>query len=330
MSSNQKGELIFDNHPQQFSTIGQVVAVYRERYLVEANNEHRFMEVSGRFRHLNHGKSSYPQVGDFVVFHRTNDAGIIESVQERRSVLDRTDVGTIGERQILAVNIDLVFVCLSLNQDFHPKKLRNYLNLTYSGVYETIILLTKKDLCFDTQAYFQEVRAITDAPVLAVSAYDAGDMAELSNILKDKTAVLIGSSGVGKSTIINELLGEARFVTNTIRLADAQGRHTTVSRELVRLPSGGAIIDTPGLRIVYAYDVDGAGFADIETLAEGCLYRDCTHAVEPGCMILQAIADGTIDQERLDQYRHAIKLSEHNRRREAERSRMTERRLRKR
>ena len=312
---------------EKSSTIGRVVAVYRERYLVETNNIIRFMEVSGHFRHLNHLKNSFPQVGDYVNFHLANeDSGIIDAVQNRRSILERTDAGAIGERQILAANIDLVFICLSMNQDFHPKKLRNYLNLTYGGVFETVVLLTKKDLCPDPQMYVNQVRSITDEPFLVVSAYDQEDMMKIQNLVKNKTAVLIGSSGVGKSTIINELLNEERFATNTIRLADAQGRHTTVNRELVHLPEGGSIIDTPGLRLVYAYEVDPAGFLDIETLSEGCLYRNCTHTVEPGCMVLQGIAEGVIDKSRLDQYQRAMKQSEYNRRREEERNRLTKRR----
>ncbi|MDD4184173.1 MAG: ribosome small subunit-dependent GTPase A [Candidatus Izemoplasmatales bacterium] len=312
---------------EKSSTIGRVVAVYRERYLVETNNIIRFMEVSGHFRHLNHLKNSFPQVGDYVNFHLANeDSGIIDAVQNRRSILERTDAGAIGERQILAANIDLVFICLSVNQDFHPKKLRNYLNLTYGGVFETIVLLTKKDLCPDPQMYVNQVRSITDEPFLVVSAYDQEDMMKIQNLVKNKTAVLIGSSGVGKSTIINDLLKEERFATNTIRLADAQGRHTTVNRELVHLPEGGSIIDTPGLRLVYAYEVDPAGFLDIETLSEGCLYRNCTHTVEPGCLVLQGIAEGVIDKSRLDQYQRAMKQSEYNRRREEERNRLTKRR----
>jgi len=322
-----KGVLIFEMNIEKSSTIGRVVEVYRERYLVETNNIIRFMEVSGHFRHLNHLKNSFPQVGDYVNFHLANeDSGIIDAVQNRRSILERTDAGAIGERQILAANIDLVFICLSMNQDFHPKKLRNYLNLTYGGVFETVVLLTKKDLCPDPQMYVNQVRSITDEPFLVVSAYDQEDMMKIQNLVKNKTAVLIGSSGVGKSTIINELLNEERFATNTIRLADAQGRHTTVNRELVHLPEGGSIIDTPGLRLVYAYEVDPAGFLDIETLSEGCLYRNCTHTVEPGCMVLQGIAEGVIDKSRLDQYQRAMKQSEYNRRREEERNRLTKRR----
>jgi len=322
-----KGVLIFEMNIEKSSTIGRVVEVYRERYLVETNNIIRFMEVSGHFRHLNHLKNSFPQVGDYVNFHLANeDSGIIDAVQNRRSILERTDAGAIGERQILAANIDLVFICLSMNQDFHPKKLRNYLNLTYGGVFETVVLLTKKDLCPDPQMYVNQVRSITDEPFLVVSVYDQEDMMKIQNLVKNKTAVLIGSSGVGKSTIINELLNEERFATNTIRLADAQGRHTTVNRELVHLPEGGSIIDTPGLRLVYAYEVDPAGFLDIETLSEGCLYRNCTHTVEPGCMVLQGIAEGVIDKSRLDQYQRAMKQSEYNRRREEERNRLTKRR----
>ncbi len=325
MCRSERGDSIIDTNRNKSLSTGQVIAVYRERYLVEWEEEKRFMEISGRFRYLSQQKSDYPQIGDFVYFHMAdNETGIIESVQERRSVLERADVGSIGERQILAANIDLVLICMSLNQDFHPKKLRDFLTLTYGGRFEVIILLTKKDICPDPKPYIEKAHNITNAPVYIVSAYDETDIETVQGLISDKTAVCIGASGVGKSTMINELLGEDRFVTKTIRLSDDQGHHATVGRELVKLPRGGAIIDTPGIRIVSSFDADETEFADIIALAEGCLYRDCTHTVEPGCMVQKGIEDGLIDIGRYEQYRKALKLGEYNRRRERERKKIIE------
>ncbi|MDD3477410.1 MAG: ribosome small subunit-dependent GTPase A [Candidatus Izemoplasmatales bacterium] len=327
----KKGEFIIETNLNPGMHIGTVIAVYRERYLVEIGEEKHFMEVSGRYRYLHNQKSDYPQVGDLVHFHMADEwMGIIESVGERRSILSRADVGSVGEQQILAVNVDLVFLCLSLNKDFHPKKLRNFLTITYGQNFETIILLTKKDLCDDPAPYVAQVQHITDVPMMIVSAFDHEDLQKIREAIGMKTAVLIGSSGVGKSTILNRLLGEERFDTKTIRMSDAQGRHTTVNREMVQLDGGGAVIDTPGIRVVSSYIVDEGVFEDVTSLSEGCLFRDCTHTVEPGCMVIKAIEDGTMEEERFEQFQKATKLNDYYRRREQARNRIIEHRLKKR
>ncbi len=310
--------------------IGQVIAVYRERYLVEYETNRVFMEVSGRFQYINYQKSDYPQVGDYVLFHMASeDLGIIEQIQERKSILSRMDVGNIMEQQILAVNIDVVLICMSLNEDFNIRKLRNFLSITYSDDYEVIILLTKRDLCSDEQYYIHEVTQITDHKWIALSAYKEEDIELLANVLEKRTAVFIGSSGVGKSTLINALIGEEHFETKAIRMKDAQGRHTTVNRELIRLSNGSSLIDTPGIRIVSSYFVDEENFEDILLLSEGCMFNDCSHKVEPGCMVKKALADGTLDYERYQQYKKALRLNQFNQKREQERIRLLEKRTRK-
>ena len=310
--------------------VGQVVAVYKDRYLVENDDVKIMMETSGRYQYTHYLKADYPQIGDYVRFRMADEhLGIIEQVEERRSALIRTDVGKIVEQHILAANIDIVFLCMSLNQDFNIRKMRDFLSLTYDGNFETIILLTKSDLCSDLDYYIEETKNVTDNEIIPVSAFSEEDVIVLKNRINDNTAVFLGSSGVGKSTLINAILGEEHFLTNEIRLSDAQGRHTTVNRELIRLDSGGAVIDTPGIRIISSYFVSEEQFEDIVSLGEGCRFGDCTHKKEPGCMVQKALADGTLDPEHLRQYEKALKMNRFHRNREMQRVRMYNRKTRK-
>jgi len=310
-------------HSKETLNIGQVIAVFKERYLVEFDDQKIHMEVSGRFKFNHFIKSEYPQIGDFVKFHLADQyLGIIEHVLERKSTLERVDVGKIKEKHILAANVDLVFICMSLNEDFNLTKLRNYLSLTYDSNFETIILLTKRDLCSNEESYVEKVRNITDYDIVCVCSYELNDIEKISNIIQTKTAVFIGSSGVGKSSLINQLIGEEHFKTNLIRLSDAQGKHTTVSRELVKLKSGGKVIDTPGIRIVSSYFVSEENFEDILSLSEGCYFSDCKHNKEPGCMVQKAIQTGQLELERFLQYKKAMKLDNFHKQRELERQRI--------
>jgi len=325
-----KGEIKINNLEKNTLAQGQVIAVYRERYLVEYLEKKVFMEVSGRFKYMNFQKSEYPQVGDFVNFHMANpEFGIIESVLERRTVLERMDVGFVNEKHILAVNVDIVFICMSLNKDFNIKKLRNFLSLTYDSGCESIVLLTKKDLCENPEPFIKETQQVTNSPVIVISAYDENDLILISDMVKDKTAVLIGSSGVGKSTLINEIIGENYLETKSIRMSDAQGRHATVNRELIHLKNSGKIIDTPGIRIVSSYFVDESNFEDVLSLSEGCMFKNCTHTVEPGCMVMKSIFDGTLDSGRYEQYQKAIKLNNYTQAREKARQRSVSKKMRK-
>ena len=311
-------------------SMGQVIAVYKDRYLVENEEIRTMMETSGRYQYTHYLKADYPQIGDYVRFRLADEhLGIIEQIEERKSELIRTDVGTVVEKHILAANIDIVFLCMSLNKDFNIRKMRDFLSLTYDGKFKTIILLTKSDLCEDINFYLQETKQVTDNDVHIVSAYNEEDIDTVKNIIKDQIAVFIGSSGVGKSTLINAIIGEEHFLTNSIRLSDAQGRHTTVNRELIRLVGGGAVIDTPGIRIISSYFVSEEQFEDILSLSEGCKFKDCTHHKEPGCMVKQALTQGILDEERFRQYEKAVKLNKFHKNREIQRERMYNKRTRK-
>jgi ribosome biogenesis GTPase len=310
--------------------VGRVISVFKDRYIVETGSLQIQAEVSGRYRYLNLLKAEYPAVGDYVRLRTIDEnLAIIEQLVQRKNVLDRVDVGTIQERQILAANIDLVFICLSLNKDFNLKKLENFLSLTEGKGFMTIILLTKKDLCDEIDNFISKVKAITLNVILVVSAFDKTDIENLRMVMKGLTSVFIGSSGVGKSTLINSLLATDYLKTNEIRLSDAQGRHTTVSRELIKLDETTAVIDTPGIRIVNAYGIDEYNFEDILSLGEGCKFRDCRHEFEVGCMVQKAIETGLLEEERLDAYNKAIKVNDYIKKREIERAHNMEKRCKK-
>ena len=310
--------------------MGRVISVFKDRYIVESGSLQIQAEVSGRYRYLNILKAEYPAVGDYVRLRMIDgNLAIIEQLVQRKNVLDRVDVGTIQEKQILAANIDLVFICLSLNKDFNLKKLENFLTLTEGKGFKTIILLTKKDLCDEIDNFISKVRTITLNDVLVVSAFDKTDIENLRMVMKGLTSVFIGSSGVGKSTLINSLLATDYLKTNEIRLSDAQGRHTTVSRELIKLDEQTAVIDTPGIRIVNAYGIDEYNFEDILSLGEGCKFRDCRHESETGCMVQKAIETGLLEEERLDAYNKAIKVNDYIKKREIERAHKMDKRCKK-
>ncbi len=307
---------------------GQIISVFRDRYLVEFDNKKLMMEVSGRYKHIHYLKSEYPQIGDYVNFREVDQyLGIIESICPRKSVLERLDVGKIKEKHILATNIDIVFICISVNNDFNIKKLRDFLSLTYDSNYETIILLTKKDLTDKIEHYIEKTKEVTENQIIAISAYNNEDIETIKNITKDNLSVFIGSSGVGKSTLINKLIGEEHFKTNSIRVSDSQGRHTTVNRELIHLEYGGSVIDTPGIRIVSSYFVSENNFEDIKSLSEGCYYNDCTHHDEPGCMVKKALSTGELDIDRYNQYLKAMRLNRFIRKRELEREKLQNKRF---
>ena len=258
-------------------------------------------------------------MGDYVLFRELdNNEGIIEKIEARISSLKRLATTDKHQAQILASNIDFVYLCMSMNEDFNIRKLRNFLSLTYSIDYTTTILLTKKDLTEDIEYYINEVTLISDLNILPISVFDDDDISILKNQIKNKTCVFIGSSGVGKSTIINKLIGEQHFATKDIRLSDAQGRHTTVHRELVELDNGGSVIDSPGIRVVNSYVIDDmdAHFEDIDALQQNCRFRDCTHINEPGCAVIEAIDQNELAPERLAQYWKANNLNQHNIRKE--------------
>jgi ribosome biogenesis GTPase len=262
--------------------------------------------ISGRFAH-EAADGGYPVTGDWVAAELKADAAIIAHVLPRTTAFTRLAAGTSKDRQVVAANVDTALLAASLNADLNLRRLERYLATAYESGAKPVILLTKADACEEPAPLIDEVEAVAfGVPVIAISVRTGQGLEELRALLAPgKTAVLLGSSGVGKSTLVNALAGAERMATREIREDDAHGRHTTTHRELILLPSGALILDTPGMRELALWDA-GAGVAaafaettaEVARLAEGCRFRDCAHDKEPGCAVQAALADGSLDADR--------------------------------
>jgi ribosome biogenesis GTPase len=265
---------------------------------------------SGRLTHRATSRGELPAVGDWVVVRKRPDEnrGAIVAVLPRRSWFSRRMAGHVTDEQVVAANVDVVFVVMALDMDFSLRRLERYLLLARESGAAPVVLLTKPDVADDVPARVSEVTALTgDVPVHVVSPKLGQGLDEVAMYLPPgKTGALLGSSGVGKSTIINRLVGRDVQRTRDIRASDSKGRHTTTHRELVFLPNGGFIIDTPGMRELQLWDVGEAvsekTFDDIEALAGGCRFSDCRHRDEPGCAVKAAVAEGRLSAARHESY----------------------------
>ena len=280
---------------------------YKDLYKIVTEQGETLAEISGKFRYEAACLSDFPAVGDFVMVDRADsDSGnaIIHRVLKRKSVFERTAVGMDNEVQVVAANIDIVFICMSLNNDYNLSRLERYLSVAWNSRALPVVVLTKSDLCGDLSSVMTEVFTVAlGANVIAMSILDQTSFLQMRSYLKPGvTASFIGSSGVGKSTLINLLAGEELLATSTIR-QDDKGRHTTSRRELMVLPQGGIVIDTPGMRELGVESVDlSKSFSEIDALATQCRFRDCTHSSEPGCAVLAALEEGRLDERRLENY----------------------------
>jgi ribosome biogenesis GTPase len=268
-------------------------------------------KVTGRFVH-EAGEGDFPVVGDWVAVDLGGDGGnTIHAVLPRASAFIRRAAGPAGGAQVVAANVDVALLVASLNADLNPRRLERYLAAAHESGAQPVIVLTKADTCDNVEALVAQVQAVAPGvPVHAISSRTGQGMEALAVHMPPRsTAVLLGSSGVGKSTLVNALFGSEKMATREIREDDQAGRHTTTHRELVLLPSGALILDTPGMRELGMWDSEGgveAAFADfraeIEELAEGCKFRDCAHEREPGCAVRAALEDGRLDAERWESW----------------------------
>lgn len=293
---------------------GRVSLEHTHIYRVFTADGELLARVSGRMRHQASARSDYPAVGDWVAFEPaaiSGDARIV-AVLPRRSKFSRRAAGDPTEEQIVAANIDAVFLVAGLDRDFNPRRIERYLLVALDSGASPVIVLNKADLVADAAAKTAEVsRLAAGIPVHAVSCHDPESLDVLRQYLgPGQTGALLGSSGVGKSTIVNRLIGHDLLRTRDVRESDSRGRHTSTARQLVLLPGSGILIDTPGMRELQLWDTgEGASsaFAEIEALAAGCRFRDCRHRQEPGCAVRAAAAAGELSPVRLDSY---LKLQE--------------------
>lgn len=286
----------------------RVAEEHRERYLVYCAEGELGAEVIGRLRYTASSRLDFPAVGDWVALQSNGGAlAVIHAVVPRRSLFLRKAAGDLTKAQIVAANVDTLFVVTDAGRDFNPRRLERYLTLARESGVRPVILLNKADLNSNVADLVHEAGTVAGGvPVLPVSAIEGCGIDPLHAHIGDgATAAFIGSSGVGKSTIINRLLGEERLKTSHIREDDGRGRHTTTSRQLLLLPRGGIVIDTPGMREVQLWADEeslGSVFPDIEETAAGCRFADCRHEGEPGCAVRSALDDGLIPPDRFESY----------------------------
>lgn len=289
--------------------IGRVLSQSKDVYHVVSEKGPFYAEVSGKFRFRVSNLRDFPAVGDFVMLDRNSGKsgnGIIHHVLTRRSSFMRKAAGKTKDEQMVATNVDTTFICMSVNNDFNLRRLERYLVLVWESGSIPVVVLTKIDLCEDIFSLFRSVDSVgMGVDIIGISSLEKEGYDDvMSYILPGKTAALIGSSGVGKSTLINWLLGHEALETKTIR-EDDKGRHTTTRREIILLPNGGMIVDTPGMRELGLIDAESGidkTFADVESHFDNCRFRDCTHTNEPGCAIYSAIYEGELSEKRWQSY----------------------------
>ncbi len=286
----------------------RVIAQHRGEYRLITPWGEATGVAPGRMLYRASGRRELPAVGDWVLIEAEADGpATITEILPRSTQFVRRKSGTESQEQVVAANVDVVFLVTSLNQELSPRRIERYLVAAWESGAQPVVVLTKLDQCDDLEARLTEVRpAAAGAPILAVSAVTGEGIEELQAYLSPgKTVVLLGSSGVGKSTLVNILAGSELLRTQEIRAIDDKGRHTTTHREIFRLPGGALVLDTPGMRELGLVDADEGleeTFDDVAAVIDGCRFRDCTHADEPGCAVREAVQSGAITAERWASY----------------------------
>lgn len=304
--------------------VARIIATHKDRFEIVSNNGKGFAKIK-RGSFYDNPDSIYPTTGDFVLieWNENGDSMIYETLK-RQSSFSRTASSSDKKKelhtqheQLVASNFDYVFIMQSLNNNFNLNRIERYLSLAWQSGGIPIIVLTKSDLVSDVQDYILQVESVAiGVDVYAVSCVTLDGIDNIKKYFsKGKTIVFLGSSGVGKSTLVNTLYGEEVMKTQEIREEDSRGRHTTTSRNLIMLPNGAMIIDTPGMRELGMWNAEegiSKTFEDIDLLTKQCKFSDCTHTNEPGCKILEAISNGELSEERFSQYIKLLKESQYN------------------
>jgi ribosome biogenesis GTPase / thiamine phosphate phosphatase len=327
----------FAPHAAAGLTAARVSLEHTHIYRVLTPEGERLARVAGRLRHTTSSRAEFPAVGDWVALEPTastahaSETDRIHAVLPRFSRFSRRAAGNPTEEQVVAANVDVVFLVSALDRDFNPRRIERYLVAAWESGASPVIVLNKADLVDDPRAFVREVEPIAaTVPVVAASVKRPESMELLrERIGPGRTAALLGSSGVGKSSIANVLIGEERLATREVRERDSRGRHTSTNRQLVLLPGGGILIDTPGMRELQLWETGEAlsgAFGDIDELSAGCRFRDCRHSSEPGCAVVAAVAEGRLPAERLENFRklqqeQAFHVSQQDERARIERNR---------
>jgi ribosome biogenesis GTPase len=288
-------------HPNKYSALvqapsvcGRIIAHSRNIYTVETDQHEVQAQLLGALRYELADQTDGPVVGDYVSLRVDSSPALIERVLPRTNIFARRGIDGSHSMQAIAANLDTLFITVAVNRDFNIRRLERYAVAATAYGVPLAIALTKIDLVDDTQSFVAQVRqAIVETPVVAISALDKSGLESLAPFRgPERTIAFVGSSGVGKSTLINALIGEDRLPVNDIRRSDDRGRHTTTNRLLLRLDDGTAIIDTPGMREFALASATGgmeATFQDVSALAISCKFRDCRHQTEPGCAVRESV-----------------------------------------